>query len=216
MTSNVNENTQLPFQFVFSEKSQIKSDCFLFLSFFFWLKKKTKKVFHVSPLFLSQAEALAEEKHQPRQVQAPNPPALPEHALRGPAGAASAPATSAAHGPVAVLPGGHVAARSSTAASAAAPPLPALTQRVALVSLVHTPLRVRSLNATTLPLKKKKKSTNSSFHHYRLWKTSFLHSRPTQRKRKNGFENRKKSRKGERSEVGGLGYAKSTLGVNCF
>lgn len=92
-------------------------------------------------LCLSQPEALPKTKHQSRQIQTSNAPTFPQHTLRGPAGSASAPPTRSTHGPVYVLSGSYVAARSSTAAS-----LPALTQHTVSV-FAH----VRSLNATTLP-----------------------------------------------------------------
>lgn len=92
-------------------------------------------------LCLSQPEALPKKKHQSRQIQTSNAPTFPQHTLRGPAGSASATPTSSTHGPVYVLSGSYVAARSSTAAS-----LPALMQHTVSVFA-----RVRSLNATTLP-----------------------------------------------------------------
>ena len=99
---------------------------------------------------LSPSEALSKKKQQPRQIQTSNAPPLPQHALGGPAGSAPAPPPGSAHGPVHVLPGSYVAAR-STAAS-----LPALMQHT--VSFHWMPRRYRK----------------SSFHHYQLWKSSFL------------------------------------------
>lgn len=84
--------------------------------------------YYLFSLCLSQPEALPKKKHQSRQIQTSNAPTFPQHTLRGPAGSASATPTSSTHGPVYVLSGSYVAARSSTAAS-----LPALMQHTVSV-----------------------------------------------------------------------------------
>lgn len=109
-------------------------------------------------LCLSFSEALPKKKHQPRQIQTSNAPALPQHTLRGPAGSASTTPTSSAHGPVHVLPGSYVAACSSSTAAS----LPALTP--------HTVSVFARECAHWMP----RRYRNSSFHHYQLWKSSFL------------------------------------------
>lgn len=118
--------------------------------------KHNKGYLFIYFLFLS-TEAFPKKKRQPRQIQTSNASTLSQHALRGPAGSASAPPTSSAHGPVHVLPGSYVAARSSTAAS-----LPALTQHIVSVFARE--------RAHWMP----RRYRNSSFHHYQLWKSSFL------------------------------------------
>lgn len=112
------------------------------------------------------AEALPPKKCQPRQVQTSHAAALPQHALRGPAGSASAPPTGPAHGPVHVVPGSYVPARSSGSSSSTAASPPALTPHTHTHTVLSLVRRggdeARSPNATTLSQNSKASIITSS------------------------------------------------------
>lgn len=173
----------------FLKTPQFATNCFKFCCVALY---KMRRIYLFS-LSLSQTEALTKTKQQPRQIQTSNSPTLPQHALRGPAGSASATPTSSAHGPVHVLPGSYVAAR-STAAS-----LPALTR--------HTVSVFARERAHRMP----RRYRNSSFHHYQLWKflTLYqLHKRSSFKSLRGGERNKTAAHPRRSSPP-----AKSTRGV---